>query len=324
MKFPILFVLLALGLISTPDAICLAADSVAAPDATANLPAYAPVLLPGQGLAQHDFVYSGEAKDERLFIVRVGRIVWSYAHSGRGEISDAVLQTNGNLLFAHQFGITEVTPDKRVVWNYDAPAGTEIHTAQPYGTNSVFFIQNGNPAKFILLNKTTGRIERQFELPSKKPNSVHRQFRRARLTPAGTILIAHLDLGKIAEYDWNGRVLWSYDLTNCWSAEPLANGNILAATSAAQIVREINRSGATVWEWTPATTGLSGCPPGWIRTPRPCRPSKSPRINVSSGPCAPGCRPLILARPRPSKFSAMLRRRGRSSKRQHPGRKKAE
>ena len=252
MKFPILFVLLALGLISTPDAICLAADSVAAPDATANLPAYAPVLLPGQGLAQHDFVYSGEAKDERLFIVRVGRIVWSYAHSGRGEISDAVLQTNGNLLFAHQFGITEVTPDKRVVWNYDAPAGTEIHTAQPYGTNSVFFIQNGNPAKFILLNKTTGRIERQFELPSKKPNSVHRQFRRARLTPAGTILIAHLDLGKIAEYDWNGRVLWSYDLTNCWSAEPLANGNILAATSAAQIVREINRSGATVWEWTPA------------------------------------------------------------------------
>ena len=252
MNCPILFALIALALAIAPDAFGAPPDSVAASAAPTNRLAYAPATLPGQGLAQHDFVYSGEAKEERLFIVRGGHIVWSYTHPGRGEISDAILQTNGNILFAHQFGITEVNRDKQVVWNYDAPAGTEIHTAQPYGTNSVFFIQNDNPAHFILLNKTSGRIERQFALPSKQPNSVHRQFRRARLTPAGTLLIAHLDLGKIVEYDWNGRALWSYDLTNCWSAEPLANGNILAATSGARLVREINRQGATVWEWTPA------------------------------------------------------------------------
>jgi hypothetical protein len=252
MKCPKLFVLLAFALASASDAFGAPTDSLTAPATTPTRLAYAPVNLPGQGLAQHDFVYSGEAKEERLFIVRGGQIVWSYTHPGRGEISDAILETNGHILFAHQFGITEVNRDKQVVWNYDAPAGTEIHTAQPYGTNQVFFIQNGNPAQFILLDKTSGRIEHQFELPSKQPYSVHRQFRRARLTPAGTLLIAHLDLGKIVEYDWNGRALWSHDLTNCWSAEPLANGNILAATSGARLVREINRQGATVWEWTPA------------------------------------------------------------------------
>jgi outer membrane protein assembly factor BamB len=213
---------------------------------------YAPAVLPGQGLAQHDFFYSGEAREEQLFIVRGGRIVWSYQHPGRGEISDAVLEPNGHILFAHQFGITEITPDKKVAWNFDAPANTEIHTAQPYGTNSVFFIQNGSPAKFIVMNKTTGNIEHQFALQAKDTNSIHRQFRRARLTAAGTILVAHLDLGKIVEYDWGGKALWSYDVTNCWSAEPLANGNILAATSGAQLVREINHQGRTVWEWTPA------------------------------------------------------------------------
>jgi hypothetical protein len=72
------------------------------------------------------------------------------------------------------------------------------------------------------------------------------------LTPAGTILVAHLDLGKIVEYDWDGRALWSQDLTNCWSAEWLPNGHVLAATSAVQVVREIDRQGRTVWEWTPA------------------------------------------------------------------------
>ena len=214
----------------------------------------APAVLPGKGLAQHDFFYAGEAKRERMSIVRGGQVVWSYTHPGRGEISDAVLEPNGNILFAHQFGITEITLDKQVVWNFDAPPNTEIHTAQPLGANSVWFIQNGNPAKFMVIDKATGNIEHQFELPVKNPNSVHGQFRQARLTAAGTILVAHMDSGKIVEYDLDGKALWSRDAPSCWSATPLANGNILIAGSGAKFVREINRQGETVWEWIAADT----------------------------------------------------------------------
>jgi len=211
----------------------------------------APAVLPGKGLAQHDFFYAGESKAERMYIVRGGQVTWSYTHPGKGEISDAVLEPDGNILFAHQFGVTEISADKKVLWNHDAPPKTEIHTAQPYGTNSVWFIQNGNSPKFVVINKSSGNIEHEFALPVKDTNSVHGQFREARLTDAGTILVALMSLGKIAEYDLDGKELWSATAPGVWSARPLANGNILAASSR-KFVREINRRGETVWEWTAA------------------------------------------------------------------------
>src|SRR5262249_34378887 len=146
-----------------------AADNSLAPNA--------PHVLPGKGLAQHDFFYAGEAKQERMFMVRPGDVVWSYTHNSRGEVSDAILLPNGTDLFAHQFGVSEIDAHKKVVWNYDAPSGTEIHTAQPFGTNSICFVQNGDPAKFIVMNKASLKPEREFVLPVKNPKGVHGQFR---------------------------------------------------------------------------------------------------------------------------------------------------
>jgi outer membrane protein assembly factor BamB len=208
----------------------------------------APDVLPGQGLALHDFFYAGEAKQERIFIVRHGQVVWSYTHNGRGEISDAILLPNGNIFFAHQFGITEVDPGKKVIWNYDAPAGTEIHTAQPFSSNSVWLVQNGDPAKFIVMDKATFKAEREFVLPVKNPKGVHGQFRHARLTPAGTVLVAHMDLGKAVEYDLEGKPLWSVDVPGVWSATPVKNGNVLVASNRG-FVREVDHQSKTIWEW---------------------------------------------------------------------------
>jgi hypothetical protein len=259
MKFSKLSVLFALGTsvalkgYSADAADRIAANILASPAimAATNLIPNAPAVLPGKGLAQHDFFYAGEAKEERMFMVRNGGIVWAYTHPARGEISDAMLLPNGNILFAHQFGVTEITADKKVVWNYDAPTNTEIHTAQAIGTNSVVFIQNGNPAKFIVINKATGDIEHEFVLPVNNPKGTHGQFRHARLTDSGTILVAHMDSGKTVEYDLTGKELWSLDVPGIWSATPLKNGNILVASNK-KFVREVNRKGETVWEWTPA------------------------------------------------------------------------
>ncbi len=210
----------------------------------------APESLPGKGLGQFDFFYAGEAKARNMYIVRNGKITWSYIDTvGKGEISDAVLMTNGNILFAHQFGVTLISRDKKVLWNYDAPAGYETHTAQPIGKDRVVFIQNGNPAKLFVINIRTGKTEKEFELPVKNPTSVHGQFRHARLTKSGTILVAHMDMGKVSEYDINGKQLLSIDVPGVWSAEPLNNGNILVAGNK-NLVQEINRKGEVVWECT--------------------------------------------------------------------------
>ena len=254
MKISKLSVLVTIGMTIVTTGFCDETNSVTAttPFAANSAISYAPAVLPGKGLAQHDFLYAGEGHQERMFIIRGGQVVWAFTNSARGEISEAVLEPNGHILFTRQFGITEITQDKQVVWNFDAPPGTEIHTAKPIGTNSVMFIENDKPAKLIVMNKSTGAIEHEFELPVNLAASVHRQFRRVELTAAGTVLVGFLDLGRIVEYDWNGKTLWSQDITNCFSATELPNGNILAATSGNQFVREINRKGETVWEWTAA------------------------------------------------------------------------
>jgi len=224
-----------------------------APSARAQQPAdaastpFAPAKLPGKGLKQFDFFYAGEGRVRNMYIVQKGKITWQYTDStGKGEISDAVLMANGNVLFAHQFGVTLIDHDKNILWNYDAPGGFETHTAQPIGKDHVVFVQNGNPAKVLVMNIRTNTIEKEFILPFK--SGTHDQIRHARLTEAGTLLVAHMDLGKVNEYDINGKQLLSIDVPRVWSAVPLKNGNILVSSNS-NFVREITRSGEVVWDY---------------------------------------------------------------------------
>ncbi len=209
------------------------------------------VEKPAVGLGQHDFLYAGESLRRRIFIVRGGKIAWSYEDTeGKGEISDAVLLSNGNVLYTHQFGIVEVSPDKNVVWKFDAPAGYEIHTAVPIGRDRILYIQNGDPAVARVLNKSTGVTEKEIRLKTRQPVSTHGQFRHARLTPQGTLLVAHMDLDKVVEYDADGNELWSFPAARPWGVTPLPGGNVLLTDSKG--VREVTRRGDTAWAWTPA------------------------------------------------------------------------
>ncbi|HEX4793279.1 MAG TPA: PQQ-binding-like beta-propeller repeat protein [Humisphaera sp.] len=225
----------------------LTASVAIAQDQPAPVP-LAPAVLPGHGLAEHDFLYAGEAKDRHVFVVRKGQIAWAYDDpQGKGEISDATLLSNGNVLLAHQYAVKLIGPDKKVIWNYDAPAGSEIHTAQAIGKDHVLFIQNGNPPLLKVVNITTGETARQFQLPVGNAKGVHGQFRHARLTAAGTLMVAHMDMGKVAEYDADGKELWSIPAQSPWGVTPLANGNFLIVDRSG--VREVNRRREAVWTW---------------------------------------------------------------------------
>jgi hypothetical protein len=228
-----------------PSSLCAQSSSAHASNA-------AQTTAPDTSLARHDFFYAGEAKEERMFIVRKGLVEWSCTYPGQGEISDAVLLSNGHVLFAHQRAVTEIDRLQNVIWNLDAPPGTEIHTAQPYGNNSVVFVQNGNPAMAIVMNKKTGAIEHEFTLQVAYPENIHPQFRRMRVTPKGSLLVAHMDMGKVVEYDITGKQLWSLDAPGLWDAEPLANGNVLISGNNNKYAREVNRKGETVWDFTAA------------------------------------------------------------------------
>ena len=210
-----------------------------------------PEVLPGKGLAQHDFMYAGESKNRRAFIVRKGKVVWTYDDpAGRGEISDAVLLSNGNLLIAHQYAVKLIAPDKKVLWNLDAPKGTEIHTAMPIGTEHVLFVQNGDPALVKVVNIKSGETKKEFQVPVGNPKGVHGQFRHGRITAQGTLLLAHMDMKKVCEYDASGKEVRSWAAGNPWGVTPLKNGNILIVDRPS--IREVTPQGETVATLTPS------------------------------------------------------------------------
>jgi len=203
------------------------------------------------GLSKYNFLYAGESPTQNLYIIKNGKVAWEYKgprdQGYLGEVSDAVLMTNGNILFAHQRGITLMTPEKKVIWHYDTPEACETHSAQPIGTKYLVFLQNGDPAQVNIVDIKKNKIVHSFNLPVKDPKNKHAHFRHARLTHRNTILVAHMDLGKVAEYDFNGKEVFSYNAPGIWAAEPTENDDILICGKSFG-VKEINRKGEIIWK----------------------------------------------------------------------------
>ena len=220
-----------------------------------------PRFIPGNGLAQHPFVYTGEwdhrnDRDQTIYVVRGGKVVWSYAipiKDATGtlqELGDATMLSNGNIVFCRKVGASEITPDKKIIWNIDAPKGTEIHSIQPIGLDRVLVTQNGNPAKLLLINTGTGKTEKEFTFPVLNPGAdPHIQFRRVHRTQSGTFLAAYLRDNKVAEYDADFKEIWSYATYQPWWATRLRNGDT-SITKGPHTLLEVNKQGETVWQFS--------------------------------------------------------------------------
>ena len=212
-----------------------------------------PPGLPGNGIAQHPMLYIGEGYN-KILLVDGGKIVWTYSTGKGWEYDDVWMLSNGNVLFTRMQYVAEVTPGKQVVWRYDAPAGTEIHTCQPIGLDKVLFVLNGLPPRLMVVNIKTGKVEVQHDLPAPSltdPKTVHGQFRRARYTAQGTYLVPFLTMDQVVEYDKNFKEIWRYEIKSPWAALRLKNGNTLITDEHDILTREVNPKGETVWELKP-------------------------------------------------------------------------
>jgi hypothetical protein len=210
-----------------------------------------PTDLPDKGASQRPMLYIGEGYN-KMFLINHGKIQWTYSTDGGNEYDDVWMLSNGNILFTRMYYIAEITPSKQIVWRYDAPRGTEIHTCQPIGLDKVMFVMNGLPApRLVIVNIHTKAVEVDHELPSPSATdvkSVHPQFRRVRITAQGTYLASFLSMGRVVEYDRNFKEIWRYEIPHPWAAIRLKNGNTLITAEQAVLTREVNPKGETVWE----------------------------------------------------------------------------
>ncbi len=226
--------------------------------------------LPGRGLAQHPFLYCGEwnyvEPNQTIVLVRHGKAEWTYSVPNNmmidgkpqmAELGDCTRFSNGNILFSYRLGASIVTPQKKIVWDYRAAPNTEIHSAQPAGKNRVLLAQNGAPTKLILINTSSGNVEKELALPTPYPNKVHVQVRRAHLTKAGTFLVGLMEENRVAEFNMDGKEVWSYTTPDprnpvypisAWDAVRLKNGNTLISGDEHGYVLEVDPRGEIVWQ----------------------------------------------------------------------------
>ena len=239
-----------LPLFTTPNVPQMAPTETEAPRNWKEKPV--PKGLPGRGLAQHPMLFLGEGYN-KLMVINKGKIIWSYQTGAGWEYDDAWMLSNGNLLFTRMQYIAEVTPDKKVVWRYDAPEGTEIHTCQPIGQDKVLFVLNGLPPKLMVVNIKTNVVEVEHALPfpGMERRFVHGEFRRVRYTAQGTYLASFLEMDQVVEYDKDFNEIWKYNIPTPWAAIRLKNGNTLITDERDVETREVNSKGETVWSIKP-------------------------------------------------------------------------
>jgi outer membrane protein assembly factor BamB len=180
-----------------------------------------------------------------------GRIVWfapdfsvKWEHPA-GNIHEVHLLPNGNILFADG-KVTEVTPDKKVVFQYAPTNGKE-------GSYTCQRLENGN----TLVGENYSGLVKEiaadgtvvFELQTQfKTDNQHHRMRWVRKLPNGNYLVCHSGDHLVREYTPKGETVWEQKVPNiAFAAERLENGNTLI--SSLDQITEFDKTGNVVWEF---------------------------------------------------------------------------
>ena len=162
-----------------------------------------------------------------------------------GNIHEAHRLANGNILFADG-RVTEVTPEKKIVFRYEPPRGTEgSYTCQRLPNGNTLIGENGS-AKVKEI-APDGTVVFEFQTKSEK-NDPHHQMRYVRKLVTGNYLVCHSGDHLVREYTPKGETVWEHAVPNiAFCAERLKNGNTMI--SSLDQITEVTPEGKIVWEF---------------------------------------------------------------------------
>jgi hypothetical protein len=141
-------------------------------------------------------------KGNRVAILSAkGEIEWEFPAK---TPQDCWMLPNGNVLFSQITGAAEVTMDKKVVWEYKAPAKALVHSCQPLPDGNVL-VAECVTGRLVVVGRD-GKVVKEMPVKS-SPKDVSHQFRGARRTGDGHYWVCLMDEMKVAELDGNGVLL---------------------------------------------------------------------------------------------------------------------
>lgn len=181
--------------------------------------------------------------DQIAIVSAAGEVEWKYPAV---KPQDVWMLSNGNVLFSHLRGATEVTMDKKVVWSYESPKGTEVHGCQPLADGNVMVVECGT-RRLVEVDRS-GKIMKEILVPVKTRNT-HDQMRGCRRTSDGRYLISAKGDRTVLELGAQGELLREIKTPgDPHEVRELPDGNLLIACGEGEALLEINREGKTVWK----------------------------------------------------------------------------
>ena len=207
------------------------------------------------------------------------------------DIHDVIVLPGGNILFQTDWTtIVEMSPDKKIVWKYDAAkmngnAGkkVEVHAFQRLA-DGVTMIAESGPGRIIEVDRE-GKLLKEVKLKVAKPDP-HRDTRLVRKLETGNYLVAHEGEAAVREYDAGGKVVWEHKVGSAvYSAVRLRGGNTLIGCGNGNKVIEVNPAGEIVWKVE--KNDLQGITLAWITMVNRLSNGNTLIVNCHAGPNNP-------------------------------------
>ena len=206
------------------------------------LPADAPPEATIKGSIRHAFILSDNARGKVLRYDAEGKLAWE---CDAPNSYDCQLLPNGNVVFTCRIqggdhGVREVTPDKKVVWEYKTTG--EVFACQRLADGNTLV---GECASARLVEVAPdGKVAKEIKVKSKSAG--HGCMRMARKTKAGTYIVGHPGDKMVREYSAAGDVLREIPADGpAYGAQLLDNGNVVF--SCEHFVIEVDKDGKEVW-----------------------------------------------------------------------------
>jgi hypothetical protein len=191
----------------------------------------------------HRFLCCDYAGNRVAIVSAKGEIEWEFPAT---VPMDCWLLPNGNVLICHHPGAMEVTPDKKIVWEYKAPKGAECDACQPLADGRVMVAETFM-SRLVEVDRN-GAVVKEIKIDSHPKVGSH-QFRGTRKTADGHYIVCLMDEKKIVELDGDGKVVKETPLEgHNHAALKLANGNMLVTLFDKTKVVEYDPAMKAVWE----------------------------------------------------------------------------
>ena len=192
-------------------------------------------------------LFTSEGLDKIVRYDEAGSVVWEYpADTAR----DVWQLPNGNVLFPYSIsngvnnaetGAMEVTPDKRIVWQFKTCGQVYSCQRMADGNTLVGATQQG---KLLIVNPS-GEVVKSFAV--KNAPAGHGSMRNVRALSDGHFLVAEESACAAREYDADGRLVREFKTPfPTYSAIRLPSGNTL--TCGKKGIVEFDSAGKVVWE----------------------------------------------------------------------------